>query len=132
MFVDLNQKEVSGWFDIKGGGRVHLRLRTEEDEREIRAACVTTAVEYPLLDGKYQRFETEKTDMERFVTMSWERNIKGWEGICDRKTKKAIPVTDENKVRLMKLVPSFREAYEEGLKALKKNEAAQAEELEKN
>ena len=131
MIVDLESKEVGGWFDIKGGGRVQLRLRNEQDEKDLRAACVSAVVEYPLLDGKYQRFETEKIDTELFVTMSWDRNIKSFEGLTDRQSK-AIPVTMENKVALMKQYAPFREAVEEGLKSLKSDESKRTAVAEKN
>ena len=131
MIVDLEDKEFSGWFNIKGGGRVNLRLRNEQDEKDIRAACISTIVEYPLLDGKYERFESEKTDIELYVTMSWDRNIKSWEGIFDKK-KRAIPVNAENKALLMKRYPPFREAVEAGSKARKADESKKSAVAEKN
>lgn len=131
MIVDLEDKEVTGTFDLPGGGKVHLRLRNEQDEKEIRAACITPVVEYPLLDGKYQRFESEKTDLDLFFEMSMDRNITGWDDLFDR-NEKPIPVTAKNKVALMKLVPVFRDAVNAGIKALKEKEAAEAKALEKN
>jgi hypothetical protein len=85
-----------------------------------------------LTTGKYTRFESEKTDMELYVTMSWERNIVGWEGLADKKTQAALPVTNENKVALIKQVPAFREAVEAGLKVLKESETAKAEAVQEN
>lgn len=130
MNVNLQDNEERGTFDLKGGGKVHLRLRNEQDEKEIRAACVTSAVEYPLLDGKYQRFETEKTDMTKYVEMSWEKNIVGWDGVMD--DKKPVPVTKENKIKLMKMVPEFNEAVTDGLKALREASKSKADRTEKN
>jgi len=131
MIVDLEEKEESGSFELKGGGKVYLKLRNEADEKEIRAACVKLVVEYPLLDGKYQRFESEKTDMTLFVEMCWDKNITGWDDLFDCK-EKPIPVTKENKILLMKMVPLFRETVEKGLQALKEVETARAEAAEKN
>lgn len=131
MIVDLEDKEITGSFELKGGGKVHLRLRNEKDEREIRAACVTVAVEYPFLDGQYRRFEVEKTDMDKFLEMSWDRNITGWDDLFD-KNKKPIPVTKENKALLMRLVSSFREAVTAGLKVLQDGERVKAEQVAKN
>ena len=131
MIVDLTDKEEAGVFELKGGGKVKLRLRSEQDEREIRAACVRPVVEYPLLDGKYQRFETEKTDIERFLFMSWDKNIAGWDDLFDC-NKKPIPVTPENKALLMKIVPAFREAVTNGLTLLQEKSKAEAEALAKN
>ena len=131
MIVELEEKEESGSFELLGGGKVHLRLRSEKDEKEIRAACTTKLVEYPLLDGKYQRFETEKVDYELFAEMSFDRNITGWDDLFD-KNKKPIPVTKENKVLLMKNVQLFRVTVENGLKALKVAESAKVENAPKN
>ncbi len=131
MIVELEEKEESGSFELPGGGKVHLRLRSEKDEKEIRAACTTKLVEYPLLDGKYQRFETEKVDYELFAEMSFDRNITGWEDLFD-KNKKPIPVTKEIKVLLMKNVQLFRATVENGLKALKAAESAKVENAPKN
>lgn len=130
MNVDLTEKEEKGSFDLKGGGKVHLRLRNEADEKEIRKACVTTVVDYPFLDGKYQRFENEKTDTDLFLLMCWDKNIVGWDGILE--DKKPVPVTKENKVALMKRSEDFREAVQNGLKALQEASKVRAEAAEKN
>jgi hypothetical protein len=134
MIVDLSDKDVAGKFELKGGGKVHLRLRNEKDEREILAACRTVTAEYPFLDGQYRRFEVVKNDQDLFFEMSMDRNITGWDGLFD-KNKKPIPVTKENKVLLMKVAPDFRDAVNAGLAALKEAETAEAkiaEHAEKN
>ena len=140
MIVDLEDKEVKGTFELKGGGNVHLRLRSEADEKTIMAACVKKRAEYPLLKdptdttGKretYQRFEVEDMDRDLFFEMSMDRNITGWDDLFDR-TKKPIPVTKENKVLLMKNAPAFRDAVNAGLKALKDGESKAVEQAEKN
>jgi hypothetical protein len=131
LIIDLEEKEESGTFDLKGGGKVSLRLMTDKDVREIRAACLSTAVEYPLLDGKYQRFEAEKFNGELFEEMRLDRNIVGWESLFDRNSK-PIPVTKENKALLMAKSAAFREAVDAGLAALKATEKARTEQVEKN
>lgn len=131
MFVDLDDKEEAGTFELKGGGKVMLRLRNAQDEKDIRAACITKVVEYPLLGGKYQRFESEKTDMDLYIEMCWDRNISGWENIIDG-SKKPVPVTKENKVLLMRLVSAFRNTVESGLNTLAEASKAKAEQAEKN
>jgi hypothetical protein len=131
MIVDLEDKEVKGTFELKGGGKVHLRLRNEQDEKEIRAACVTTTVEYPFLDGQYRRFEVEKTDTDKLLEMSWDRNITGWDDLFD-KNKKPIPVTTKNKALLMRVASEFREAVTDGLKALQDDAKVKAKAVEKN
>jgi hypothetical protein len=141
MNVDLQGKEERGSFDLKGGGKVHLRLRNEQDEKEIRAACVTTVVEYPwlpdvdesgkpLTTGKYVRFESEKTDTDLFLLMCWDRNITGWEGVLE--DKKPVSVTPENKVLLMRKSADFRDAVTSGLQALQDALKLKAEQAEKN
>lgn len=129
--LNIEDKEESGSFEMPGGGKVHLRLRNEQDEKEIRAACITTIVEYPLLDGKYQRFESEKINTSLYVEMSWDKNITGWDTLFDR-NKKEIPITKENKILLMKQSKLFRETVEKGLTVLKEAEKTRTEELEKN
>ena len=137
MIVDLEDREEKGSFDLGGGGKVHLRLLGSADMREMRAACVKTVSEYPLLKDpetgkeRYQRFEREEFDGELWREMQLDRNITGWEGIVDR-NKKPIPVTQEHKVLLYSTVPAFRNAVDNGLKALKEAEKARAEALEKN
>lgn len=137
MIVDLDDKEEKGSFELKGGGKVFLRLLSGDDLKSMRKACMTTVAEYPLLkdpaDGKekYQRFEAPKFDGELFDQMKWDRAITGWELLFDR-NQKPIPVTPENKVLLMEKVPEFAEAVNDGLKALKEAEKARMEQAEKN
>ena len=131
MIVDLNEKTESGWFDLEGGGRVHLRLLDITDIRDMRKACLKTVPEYPKLDGKYQRFEGQEFDNDLWNEMLWDRTIIGWEGIFDR-DERPIPVTKERKVLLMMRVSEFVKVYEEGIKALKAAEEARAEAAEKN
>jgi hypothetical protein len=131
MIVDLEEKEESGWFDLPGGGRVELRLLSVSDVKEIRKACYKTMAEYPLLDGKYQRFEGTEFDDDLFNLMRLDRNIKGWENLLDR-NEKPIPVTPENKVLLMERSEVFRQAVDAGLQALKDGEKARSEASEKN
>jgi hypothetical protein len=135
MIVDLESKTESGTFELKGGGKVHLRLISVTDMREIREACVKKMVEYPLLgegaDRKYHRFETADSDPELFNEMLWDRGITGWDDIYDR-NEQPVPVNKENKILLMTRVPAFHEAVENGFKALKEAEAAKADTLQKN
>ena len=131
MIVDLDEKTESGWFDLEGGGRVHLRLLDITDIRDMRKACLKTVPEYPKLDGKYQRFEGQEFDGDLWNEMLWDRTIIGWEGIFDR-DERPIPVTKEHKVLLMMRVSEFVRAYEEGIKALKAADEARVEASEKN
>lgn len=138
MIVDLEDREQIGAFDLEGGGKVTIRLMTEKDINEIRAACVKPVVEFPLLDGEYRRFESQAINHEQMAAMRIDRNIVGWELLFDR-NENPIPVTLENKVLLMKKSELFRKAVEKGLKALKKAEEdglkaekVKAKALEKN
>lgn len=131
MRVDLTTREEQGWFDIRDGAKVHLRLLSETDIAEMRAACITVVPEYPLLDGKYQRFEAQKFDGALFERMRVERTILGWSGVQDANGVD-VPVTAENKLLLVHLVPDFAKAVDAGLKALKDAEAARLEAREKN
>jgi hypothetical protein len=132
MDVDLEEKEERGTFEIKGGGKVHLRLLLGGDMKAIRKATMTTVPEYPLIDGKYQRFEAPAFDGELFEEMKNDLTITGWDNIRDRNTKVPVPITKENKTLLMEKVPEFAAAVNDGLKALKESEANRAEAAEKN
>lgn len=129
--IDLEEKEESAWFDLEGGGRVHLRLLSIKDIREIRTACYSSVAEYPKLDGKYQRFEAQTFNDELFTEMRLDRNILGWENLFD-KNGKEIPVTKENKALLYERSDVFRKAVDDGLQALQEAEKATAEASEKN
>lgn len=131
MIVDLTEKEEAGTFDLKGGGKVHLRLLNAKDLKAMRKACVKVVAEYPLIEGKHQRFEAQQVDSDLWDTMLHDRTITGWDGLFD-KNEKPIPVTPENKVLLMEREPVFREAVEAGLKALKEAETERVQAAEKN
>ena len=141
MEVDLKKKETeSGWFDIKGGGRVHIRLLSADDIITMRKACFSRVVEYPLLKdpktGKedYRQFESEKFDSDLWEEMKNDLAIIGWDAMVNKETKKPIEVTKENKNMLMfpGVCPPFREAVEKGLASLKEAEKAKAAASEKN
>ena len=135
--VDLEERSETGTFGLVGGGKVHLRLMNTLDLRGMKAACVKKVAEYPLLKDpatgkeRHQRFEAEEFDAEKFQRMGWDRNIVGWEELYD-KNEQPIPVTMENKARLMEMVSAFAEAVAAGLKALKEAEKERTEQAEKN
>lgn len=136
MIVDLEDKEITGFFELKGGGKVHLRLLSIKDIRDIQKATMKTIPEYPLLkdaDGKerYHRFEKEDVDIHLFNEMRFDRNIVGWDNLFD-KNEKPIPVTKENKTLLMMMVPEFKDAVDNGLKALQDTEKERNEASIKN
>ena len=141
MEVDLKKKETeSGWFDIKGGGRVHVRLLSVDDIAAMRKACFTRVVEYPLLkDPKtgredYRQFESEKFDVDLWEEMKNDLAIIGWDAMVNKETKKLIEITKDNKNLLMfpGVCPQFREAVEKGMASLKEAEKAKAEAVIKN
>lgn len=136
MIVDLEEKTEEGWFDLRDGGRVHLRLMSSTDVKEMRKACFTTVAEYPLLEdeaGKasYKRFEARRFDEDLWEEMRWDRCVLGWENVFDRNMT-PVPVTKENKYLLMSKVPEFIKSVEDGMKALKDAEQARIEEEIKN
>jgi hypothetical protein len=131
MIVDLTDKEEKGRFDLKDGGWIELRLLSVQDIKDMRDACIKTVAEYPLLDGKYQRFERMDFNSDLWDEMRYDRTIVGWGDIFD-KNEKPIPCTKEMKVALMIKVPEFITAYTEGMKTLKDAEKAKAEVQEKN
>jgi hypothetical protein len=131
MIVDLEERIDSGTFELKGGGKVHLKLLSAQDLKDMRRECNTKKVEYPLLDGQYRRFESVDTDSDKWVEMLYDRTITGWDDLYDRNGK-PVPVTAENKLLLINKVPAFLEAYEAGMKVLKAEADGRAEASEKN
>jgi len=137
MIVDLEEKTERGTFDLGGGGKVHLRLMTATDIKEITKATMTTSPEYVLLEDpetkkkEYKRFEGQKFNVDLFDEMKWDRIIEGWDNVLD-KDEKPIPVSSENKTLLMTRVPDFAKAVNDGLKALKKEEEKKQKAAEKN
>jgi len=135
MEVSLQKKETeSGWFDIKGGGRVHIRLLSADDITAMRKACFSTVAEYPLLDGEYRRFEAEKFDKDLWEDMTNDLSIIGWDVMVNAETKEPIAVTLDNKKLLMfpGVCPAFVEAVRKGRKALQKTSTEKVKAAEKN
>ncbi len=140
MIIDLEEKATeSGTFELKGGGKVHLRLLSGDDLKEIYKATFAMVPEYVLLKDpatgkeKYQRFEGQKFNSDLFDAMKWDKAITGWDDLFD-KNSTPIPVTKENKVLLMTSgkAPEFVTAVEDGLKALQEIDKARAEAVSKN
>jgi hypothetical protein len=141
MEVNLEKKETkSGWFDIKGGGRVNIRLLSAADVEAMKKACLTVVDKYPLLlnpeTGKeeYRFFQSQEFNEGLFEEMKNDLSIVGWDTMVNAKTKEPIEVTKENKNLLMfpGVCPQFVEAVEAGRKALKEQDRTEREESEKN
>jgi len=140
MIVDLERKpSESGSFELKGGGKVHLRLLDGEDIKELQKACMTSVPEYPLLKNhetgkdEYRRFDAPKFDSDLWDEMMWDRVITGWDDLFDS-SKKPIPVTKENKVLLMasSKAKEFQDAVNKGLEVLKAQDKERSGATEKN
>jgi hypothetical protein len=152
MIVDIEERPPeSGTFELKGGGKVTIRLLTVKDIKEIHKATATIVHEYPLLkdpktgEESYRQFAVPKFDGDLWDEMQWDRSIIGWEDLFD-KNGKPVPVTKEMKVLLMSeevlqpsgkvkakpRFPEFHNAVMAGLKTLQKTEKERAESLEKN
>ncbi len=125
--------QAGTWFDLPGGGRVQLRTITPEDWREIQKATVTYGPpEYPLLDGKHQRFQPEIVDKDLQLDMIWDRTIIDWEGIQDREGR-PIPCTAEWKARLMLMRSAeFRDFYNAKMAVMNEADTAAEAASEKN
>lgn len=138
MIVDLKEKPTeTGVFEIKGGGKVSLRLLSDKDVREIVKITKKVVAEYPLLkdpDGgpdKYQRFEVVTFDDEVFDEMNYDRTILEWSGI-ETPGGEQVPVTKQNKVLLMKRSADFYDAVTAGRAELKKRATERRDAEEKN
>jgi hypothetical protein len=132
MIVDLEERETeNGWFDLPGGGRVHLRLLSRDELHGIRKKTLAVVPEYPLIEGEYRRFEGREFNEELFDELWWDKSIVEWKDILD-KNGAPIPVSAENKALLMRRVSGFVEAVDAGLKELKQAEKEKSEASIKN
>lgn len=132
MIVDVTDTEQSGSFELPGGGTLELRLLSVADLKQLRDTCVKITPEYPKLDdGQYHRFEGLQWDKDLWDALAWDLTIKSWSKLFDRDGNE-IPVTRDNKVLLMTRSAQFRQAYDDGMKALKEAEKEALKEQEKN
>ena len=133
-FEAANETE-NGWFEIEDGGRVHLRLLSDEDKEEMAKAAFVKFFDYPKLeiDGKeqYKQFVSRDLDPMIWSEMAIDREIVEWEKLFD-KNKKPIPCELEFKKKLLVASKKFKQVYDEGIKALEDRAKQKGEELEKN
>jgi hypothetical protein len=129
---DIEENEGS-WFDIEGGGRVKLRPITNKEWREIVKATVKKGPpEYPLLDGKHQRFQPDIVDADLQLELLWDKTIVEWEGLND-KNGNPLPCNLEWKINLMYMKSdTFRDFYNEKMKVMADIKTEQGAVAEKN
>lgn len=114
----LKRKSATGAkFEAPDGGWVKLRLISGAEFKEIRKQTVTVGVEYPKLDGKFQRFEVEKVDQDRQNELFWDACIEDFGDWADE-SGTVYPVTRENKVLLMTEFEEFASLVNDGIQKL--------------
>lgn len=131
MTVFLLDERAGVWFDLEGGGRVHLRPMTPDTIKAIRKQTVKRRVEYKRIEGKAERFEVEEIDEDLQNALFWDHIILGWENILDGRSEE-IPCTRETKTLLMSRSAAFARFIGESLKTLNEAESDAAEADEKN
>jgi hypothetical protein len=131
---DFDKEDSGAWFDMDGGGRIHLKIITPADWIRIRKASTIKSdpVVKKVEGGRYQLFEREVFDEDLQREMVNDTMILDWEGLFDGK-ERPIPCTKENKLRLMMMRDSrFRDFVNDKMAVLEKLKQDQKEAEEKN
>lgn len=132
MATVLKRKSFKGAkFTDEGGGWVVVRLISPAEFKEIRKQTVSQGVDYPKLEGKFQRFEYETVDNDRQNELFWDKCIEDFGEWVDEKGK-PYECTKENKILLMTEFEQFAALVNEGIQTLTADKQKQTEELEKN
>jgi hypothetical protein len=128
--IDLDEG-TANWFEMAGGGRVHLRTLSVAEFREIQKKTVKKRVDYKRVDGVPGRFEYEDVNQDLQNELYWDAVIVDWENLTDGKGKE-IPCTRENKVLLMSKSKKFLDFIVDSLRRLGEDEEVQKEKEIKN
>lgn len=129
--ICLDQEITNAWFEMEGGGQIHLQSLTPEIVNEITKQVVKKKIEYKKVEGKAERFVYEDIDNDLQNELFWNYLIVDWKDLYDAKQ---IPIecTKENKILLMRRSKKFADFILESLGKLKELSIQQAEEAEKN
>jgi hypothetical protein len=127
----LDEQRTEAWFEMEGGGRVHLQLPEPDDLKKIRKQAVKSKIEYAKVEGKAERFKVEDFDEDLWLKLYWDLVILEWEKLFDSKGN-PIEGTQDNKILLLIKSQKFLTFINESLGQLKEQAKQQAEEAEKN
>jgi hypothetical protein len=94
--------------------------------KEFRKKVVKKKIEYK----RGQRFEYEETDDELMNALMWDYQIVDWN--IQTTDGEEIECTKENKVLMMEYSPEFADFFVECIDQLRRDEAKQVEDSEKN
>lgn len=124
MRFDLENLNPGTWFYFEGSETEGICVRplSEDALTEIRSKVVTKKTEFK----RGQRFETEKVDKVKDREMTIDFCLVDW-NVLDKKGK-AIPLTCDNKVKMVMGSPAFSVFFTESLQAA--NAMAQEDEEE--
>ncbi len=125
------EQNTNAWFEMDGGGQVHLQTLTSNDFKGIKRQTTKKQTEFRRLDGKAERFEFDVINEDLQNELVWDLIILGWKDICDSNGK-PIECTRANKIMLMNTAPKFSKFIMERLEKLKEEDARRIEETEKN
>ena len=130
---DLDELNPGTAFDMKGGGKVWLRVCAGDDLRDIRKKTVKKKVEYRKVDGIMQRISFEDVDDDLQSQMVWDFCIVKWENFfADEAKSVPIPCNTENKLKLMGRSLVFSKFVGECLQTLRGTLELENEIVEKN
>lgn len=130
---NIANENIERWFNFDDGGKIQLKIPTEDDWKEIRRQTVKKGVDYKRIDGKAERFEYEKIDENLQFELFWDLVIIDWKNLYfDEKKQKPIACNKDNKLALVKRSKKFIDKVNEFLEILRTEEIERAEEAPKN
>lgn len=125
------EQDTNAWFEIDGGGQVHLQILSQEIIKEIRSQVVKKKIDFRRIDGKAERIVYDDINEDLQNELFWDRIILGWKDLYD---SNGIPIecTRQNKVLLMNKSQKFLNFIMENLGKLKDLDTQRIEDIEKN
>jgi len=125
------EQNTNAWFEMEGGGQVHLQTVAIDDFKNIRQQTVKKKVEFRRVDGKAERFEFDEINETLQNELFWDRIILEWKDLCDSNGN-PIECTKANKILLITRSPKFVSFITESLEKLKEMDTQRIEDTEKN
>lgn len=129
--ICIDQEKTNAWFEMEGGGQIHLQLLDADDFKEIKKKTVEKKIEFKRVEGKAERFNFEEVNDELQNELFWDRIILEWKNLFDAK-EAPIECTKDTKILLMTKSKKFSTFIFESLKKLREMDEQQSKEAEKN
>lgn len=125
------EQNTNAWFEMDGGGQIHLQTLSSDDVKEIRKKTVKKQVEYKRVEGKAERFEYEDINRDLQNELIWDTMIVEWKDIFD---SRGVPIecTTANKIMMITTCEKFLNFFTESSETLRESYKKRIEEEEKN